>query len=823
MKYHLAQIMDLKKQLIKVFLIMAAGMAVYQLLKYFINPDITLFQSNVLTVLFTSLAATVAAWFVLRRQAGLYKQTLDEIIRRRKAEEDLETIRQSLEERVRDQMRELSRSNENLLKEIEERRRAEAELRESQEKYRALAEDAAISITSFDRDGVVTFINKYHLRTFARNRVGREYFLGRKITELPGIVNSGISDGISQVLQGKTIELNDIYCPEFSGGYSGYMNLRAVPLMKDGIVAGGILIREEVTARKQVEEELRRANKALATISACHKAILLASDEAGMLQDICQAIVDAGTYPLAWVGLIEPDDNNSFRIAAHAGFENGFLKKLKLVWSDTENGQHPFGQCIRSRQPVVCLDILNNPLSVSWRQEAVERGYASTIALPLMVNQEIFGALRIYDRDPHAFDEATILLLSELTEEIAFGLLNRRLQIEQEKARQEKRRLETQLRQAQKMEAIGTLAGGIAHDFNNILGAMLGYTQLALMEAPPEAKFTGYLHQIQQAGNRATELVRQILAFSRQSEGERRPVEIGPIIKEALKLLRASLPSTIKINSEIDPGAGVVLADPTQIHQLLMNLCTNAAQAMSDSGGLLSIGLSEVRVEDEHHLFETGLSTGSYLKLQVADTGCGIAPQIKDRVFEPYFTTKPPGEGTGMGLAIVHGIVQNHGGSIKFYSEPGQGTTFSVYLPRITEEPEIEMEKFFPLEQGSERILFVDDEAALVEIGQTLLQRLGYRVEARTNSLEALDIFRRRPFDFDLIITDQTMPHLTGLELARRIIDIRPDVPVLLCSGFSYQITQEKMASSGVRGLVMKPVLAHELSRAIRQALGKTG
>jgi len=381
--------------------------------------------------------------------------------------------------------------------------------------------------------------------------------------------------------------------------------------------------------------------------------------------------------------------------------------------------------------------------------------------------------------------------------------------------------LEAQLRQAQKMEAIGTLAGGIAHDFNNILGAIMGYTDMALTDPKVDDRLRRYLNQVYMAGERATDLVKQILAFSRQSDQKPRPLRVSPIVKEVLKLLRASLPTTIKIRQDIQSDMDTVLADPTQIHQILMNLCTNAAHAMRETKGDLKVSLGPVEVKPPDTLIiHHDLSPGMYLKLTVSDAGIGIAPDIMDRIFNPFFTTKDTGEGTGLGLSVVHGIVKSYHGTITVESEMGKGTAFHVYLPLLKETGEKrEVEAVAQFTGGKESILFVDDEEFLVEIGADVLTGLGYDVIGRTSSLEALELFRARPERFDLVITDMTMPNMTGIELAWELIRIRPAMPVILCTGFSEAITPEKAKVLGLREFIMKPLIKNQIAEAIRRAL----
>ena len=385
---------------------------------------------------------------------------------------------------------------------------------------------------------------------------------------------------------------------------------------------------------------------------------------------------------------------------------------------------------------------------------------------------------------------------------------------------EENRRLENQLRQSQKMEAMGTLAGGIAHDFNNILFPIIGYAEMTLHEMPEENLIRRNLRELLKAANRAKDLVQQILTFSRQTEQERKPLKMQPIIKEALKLIRASLPTTIEIRQDIATETGLVSIDPTQIHQVVMNLCTNAFHAMHEKGGVLGVTLEEVEINSDVLTACVDLSPGTYLKLTVSDTGHGMGREVMDHIFNPYFTTKSPGDGTGLGLAVVHGIVKSHGGKISVYSEPDVGTTFNAYLPRVDTTSEAsETPPTETIPRGAESVLFVDDETQILGMVKQLLESLGYHVTAFPGSLEAFETFCLEPEMFDLVITDQTMPNMTGMELARKLMGIRPDIPVILCTGFSELVNEEKAKAIGIRDYIMKPILTHELAKAVRKAL----
>jgi len=384
---------------------------------------------------------------------------------------------------------------------------------------------------------------------------------------------------------------------------------------------------------------------------------------------------------------------------------------------------------------------------------------------------------------------------------------------------EEKAKLEDQLIQAQKMESIGTLAGGIAHDFNNILSPIMIHSEMAKIELPPDSPVLHNLKEIIKAGGRAKDMVQQILTFSRKEEGERAEIKISPVLREVLKMLRSTLPTTIDIQQNLEVESDVVLSDPTQIHQIMLNLGTNAAHAMREKGGTLEVSLVQEDLDSEAAALYSELNPGSYLKLTVSDTGSGIDAETIQRIFEPYFTTKEVGEGTGMGLALTHGIVKSYGGDITVESEPDKGTTFNVYLPRIDTLVSPVEASSVQLPRGTERILFVDDEKAAVDAIQPMLQNLGYNVKARTSSIEALQAFRNNPAAFDLVITDQTMPNMTGKDLAKELMSIRSDIPVILCTGFSEQIDERGAEEMGISAFVMKPIVMREMAHMIRQVM----
>jgi len=380
--------------------------------------------------------------------------------------------------------------------------------------------------------------------------------------------------------------------------------------------------------------------------------------------------------------------------------------------------------------------------------------------------------------------------------------------------------LEQQFLEAQKMEAIGTLAGGIAHDFNNILGIILANAQILEFSGAINRESKETLDQIITASKRARELVRQILAFSRRGKQEKIIMNLKPVVKETIGLLRASLPATIRLEPHIAADTGMLFADPTQMQQVLMNLCTNAAHAMEKEGGVLKIALTNTSIGENDTPLEPGTAPGEYVKLSISDTGHGMQPWILKRIFEPYFTTKETGKGTGLGLSVAHGIVKSHGGAIKVSSIVRKGSVFEIYLPRIKGEASETDEFDLPLLTGTGRILFVDDEPSLTLMGQKILGRLGYQVQTANSPVEALEMFRSKPGKWDLVITDLTMPELTGVDLAKALLEMRPDLPIILCTGFSDQVNEKTLRSIGVRGLLLKPLTIHELAHAVRMAIG---
>jgi len=468
---------------------------------------------------------------------------------------------------------------------------------------------------------------------------------------------------------------------------------------------------------------------------------------------------------------------------------------------------------LKRRENIHIPSVKELPPEANIEKELLEnQGIQSLILVPIIYKDLLIGFAG-YDsvKVEKKWNNEDIGLLRVLSNLFAMAL-------ERKHGEEERLKLEERLRHLQKMEAIGLLAGGIAHDFNNLLGAVTGYTELAVMDTQDNSPTKSYLMKVLSVAEQAKNIIKQILTFSRKQEEEKTLIYLSDVVKEALILLRSTLPATIEIRPELEEGLLPIIANPTQISQVIINLCSNAAYAMREKGGILRIALKEVII-DANGTNSPVMAPGKYQLLSTSDTGTGIPPEIMKRIFEPYFTTKKQGEGTGMGLAMVHGIVHSHGGDITVSSEPGIGTTFHVYLPVTGKKPAIVPgeRQSRSLPGGNERILFVDDEDSLVEIWEKMLTKLGYRVVARTDCLEALEMFRSDPDRFDLVITDQTMPQMTGIQLTVELKAIRPDIPVILCTGFSEDIDEHNYKTRGVSGFVMKPIVPEKIARTIRR------
>jgi signal transduction histidine kinase/ActR/RegA family two-component response regulator len=412
--------------------------------------------------------------------------------------------------------------------------------------------------------------------------------------------------------------------------------------------------------------------------------------------------------------------------------------------------------------------------------------------------------------------------VDERTEQLSNANQDLKKEIEiRQKFERERAELEKQLFQLQKMETIGTLAGGIAHDFNNILTPILGYTDMALEELPAESNLRFDLEQINNAAHRGKDLVQQVLTFSREVDFENKPIQLQPIVTEALNLIKASFPPGVEINQQYDQKIGTVLADPTHIHQIMMNLCTNANHAMMKTGGILNVKLDAVKIDQKTADKIPNLKKGEYIRLTISDTGHGMDLKTKERIFEPFFTRKEVGSGSGLGLSVVHGIINNYGGAIVVDSTPGKGTTFMIYLPKYGDDAlETDKSDKKPL-KGDEYILFVDDEPEITFMGKKMLENLGYKVTISSNSISALEEFKREPDRYSLLVTDQSMPNISGTDLAIMMKEIRPELRVIIITGYADNLSDETLSQSGISEVILKPMILDDFSKIIRRVLDK--
>jgi signal transduction histidine kinase/ActR/RegA family two-component response regulator len=444
----------------------------------------------------------------------------------------------------------------------------------------------------------------------------------------------------------------------------------------------------------------------------------------------------------------------------------------------------------------------------------VAAGFMAALAQAFSSKRLQIFEYAVAHRKKTAYFESRIVAVSPQVAVAVVRNITERIRGEQQRAS-----LEAQLRQAQKMEAVGTLAGGIAHDFNNILAAIMGYVELARLETAPDTRVAHHLEKMLTACERAKNLVQQILMFSRKREPSREPIALGPVVTDGLNLLRSSISSTVRFHYDAHFTNDTILADATQIQQILINLGTNAAHAMETDGGLLTVEVSELELNDSNVNRWPELGPGRYVKLTVSDTGCGIEPEIMERIFDPYFTTKPQGKGTGLGMALVHGTVKNHGGAIHVNSVRGAGTKVEMLFPQIQAVAKKPHPKSASFPGGNERIFFVDDEPELIELGLGFLTKLGYHVDTASDSVEALQRFRNDPMRYDLIISDLSMPEMAGDRMLSEMLALRPDLPVILCTGYTDRVTEETVKGMGIQAMLYKPLALNELAKQVRFAL----
>lgn len=470
-----------------------------------------------------------------------------------------------------------------------------------------------------------------------------------------------------------------------------------------------------------------------------------------------------------------------------------------------------------SHTPVIIL-VTNNYFFIS----ANIIGMFISYFLELSVRKEFYMRIQLEQEKENVktANNALEKRVLERTEQLSNSNLDLKKEIEiRQKFERERAELEKQLFQLQKMETIGTLAGGIAHDFNNILTPILGYTDMALEELPNESNLRFDLEQINNAALRGKDLVQQILTFSREVDLNKKSIKVQPIVEEVLNLLKSSFPPSVEIRQQLDPKIGTVLADPTHIHQIVMNLCTNANHAMMKSGGILEVKLDEIKIDQKSSERIPNLKKGIYIRLTISDTGYGMDIKTKERIFEPFFTRKEVGSGSGLGLSVVHGIINNYGGAIEVDSTPAKGTTFTIYLPKYGDDTLDSGKSSKTLLKGNEHILFVDDEPEITFMGKKMLENLGYKVSIKSDSQSALREFNKEPEKYDLLVTDQSMPNITGTELAGMMKKISPALKVIIITGYADSLSEEALSENGISEVILKPMILDDFSKIIRRVL----
>ncbi len=680
-------------------------------------------------------------------------------------EKALQKAKANLEQRVEERTAAIARSNQELKAEIRDRQRIEKALRESEEKFRTLIANSSDVIVILDRNSRIQYSSPNVTRHFGwRPEEMLEQELGATIHADD---RERVESRISQLMAQADETLTLTYRYQTREEDYRHIELTLVNRLDTPRIKGLVGNFRDVSERITSEQALKKSEQALKK---------------------AQAIAHVGNWEFDTAGKTIQGSDEWLRIY---GFD--------------------------SASEEIALSQVRSLMVAEDRPKAVK-----ALDNLLYNNAEYDITFRIRRADDNRLvwlhSRAELVDNEDGRPPTVSGVLQDITPFKQ--AEEEKAQLENQLRQAQKMESIGTLAGGIAHDFNNILSPIIGFAEMTASDLPADSQARSNLSEILKAGRRAQEMVQQILTFSRHNNQECKAIQLTPIIKESLKLMRSSLPATIDIRTRLGDENGFVMGDATQIHQMIVNLCTNAYHAMRESGGVLVVRLDEKCYETPGEVPLVSMNPGRFTRIRIQDSGHGIAPDVLERIFEPYFTTKGPGEGTGMGLSMVHGIIKHHNGAIGVDSTLGTGTSFSLYLPQIVHKDDTSITEtmdFIPL--GNERLLLVDDEAPLLDMQRQMLERLGYEVTASNSSVEALSLFCRNPGAFDLMITDQTMPNLTGGELAAQMLHIREDLPIILCTGFSESISPETAAEIGIRRYLNKPIGLKTLARTVRLVL----
>ena len=657
---------------------------------------------------------------------------------------------------------ELEQRIKELKKEAVKRKKIEKALKESEERYRSLVDNIDFGVTMIDSDHNIVITNISQARMF--NKPVHE-FIGKKcFREYEKRENvCPHCPGVQAMSTGHTAHTETEGIRDDGSRFSASIN--AFPILnEEGQPTGFIEIVEDITERKKAEKALLESEERYRRI--------FENSVVGIFQSTPEGRYISVNHALAkMLGYSSPADLIS-----------SISDISKQYYVDPED-RHQYQQVLQKD------GIVEN---IEFRAQR-KNGSQIWVSNSTRAYFDQYGKVDSYEG-----------IVVDITE---------RKRVEDERLV-----LEAQLHQAHKMEAIGTLAGGIAHDFNNILGIILGNAELAIDDIPTWNPSRMNLEEIKTASLRAKDVVRQLLSFARKTKLEKKPINIIPIVKESFNLLRSSIPTSIEIRLNTPKNIDTILADPTQINQVLINLCTNAEHAMPD-GGIIVVTLENIELDKDAAAQRPVLQPGRYISLTVSDTGHGISQEEIDRIFDPYYTTKEIGRGTGMGLAVVHGIVKEHKGLIAVESELGKGTMFSILFPVVEKEAVVEIEPDETFPTGNENILFIDDEEAIVKLGRQRLERLGYKVEATISPFEAIELFRSKPDQYNLVITDLTMPKMTGDKLVKEFLNIRPDIPIILCTGFSEKIDEYKAREIGAADYIEKPLDKRDFAFKVRRVL----
>jgi len=701
-----------------------------------------------------------------------------------------------------------------VMRDISQRKEAEKSILASEHRFRELFDNMFSGVAVYQavnqgEDFIFKDMNRTALAIYGFEK---ERILGRPVREVfPGVEDLGLFRVFQKVWRDGRPRRHP--AAFYKDGRIGQWVENYVYKLPSGEV---VAIFEDISKRRQDEEDLRwesLVNAALAGLT--HALIAHEPDIKSLADQVLEYARELTQSRHGYVSYIDPQtrEMHSQPLSDPMKKECGLPDQIKMFTLEPgPAGTYPglWGHSLNSGESFYLGDPAGHPSAKGLPQGHIPIN--DFLSVPVLFAGELLGQICLANSS-HGYNDRLLRAVEQLAEVYALAL---------HRIRGEERRgqLEAQLRQAHKMEALGTLAGGIAHDFNNILAAVLGYAELIAEDLPKEHSCQPDLTNLVKAGQRAKNLVRQILGFSRQGAQELRPLRLEPIIRESLELLRATLPTTITIRTKLEPLNGTVRADPTMIHQIVMNLCSNAAHAMNAQGGKLEVRLEGVALDQDAAADFAELGPGAYQVIRVTDTGHGMDAATMARIFEPFFTTKETGQGTGMGLAVAHGIVKSMRGAILAKSELGRGSEFFVYLPETAGQAEEAARPGLErMHGGRERVLFVDDEKALAELGGRILGRLGYAVTALSSSRQALELFKREPGAFDLVVTDQTMPGMAGLQLAREMLAVNPHLPIILCTGHSEQVSEEIARQVGIRRFLLKPLSATKLARVVRQLL----